>query len=104
LEETSKVLAFQGAMTIQGVGAARMRMLAALGESRVVAVDCSAVEEADISFIQMLLAARKDALLGGKTIRLVPPAAGPLREALARGGFLDPGDAAINRQFWTGET
>jgi ABC-type transporter Mla MlaB component len=64
-------------------------------------IDCSAAEEVDLSFVQLLLAARLSAGLGGRSVRLTHPAGGLLRAALERGGFLSEAETA-NRAFWLG--
>jgi len=64
-------------------------------------IDCSNVEEVDLSFIQLLLAARSSARQSGRTVRLAQPASGPLHDALLRGGFLEAIDGReADRAFW----
>lgn len=54
-------------------------------------IDAAAVTEADLSLVQLLLAARKAAQQSGKTLVLARPVSGALRDVLLRGGFLAPG-------------
>jgi anti-anti-sigma regulatory factor len=64
-------------------------------------IDCSGADDVDLSFVQLLLAARSSARLSDRTIRLAHPASGALRDALQRGGFLtDVTDQAADRAFW----
>jgi hypothetical protein len=65
-------------------------------------VDCRGADEVDLSFIQLLLAARLSARLADRTIRLAHPASGALRDALQRGGFLTAttDQAAADKAFW----
>ena len=99
----SAKLCFRGAMTIQTADASRGEVLKALGSAgvREIVIDCSAVDEVDVTFIQMLLTARVGAMAMGKRLALESPAVGALRAALLRGGFLDAGTASEDHQFWT---
>ncbi len=64
-------------------------------------IDCSGVEEVDLSFVQLLLAARAGALQAGRRLTLVHPLPGVILDALERGGFL--GEQADDKGFWTHE-
>lgn len=66
---------FQGVATIQNIDALRMRVLEALEHNDRVTIDCSAVEEVDVAFIQMLLAVHLSAEHAGKSVYLTesPP-------------------------------
>ncbi len=99
-------LAFAGALTLRGIDAARARLRAALGDARHVVIDCAGVDEADVSFIQLLLAARVSTRASGGTVRLAAPPAGALLDALTRAGFSvaaddsAPGPAGDQECFW----
>lgn len=70
-----------------------------LNDSEIITLDMSGVVETDISFIQIVYAARYYADSHSKTIRLDKPAGGAVAALLARGGFttdLDPADS----DFW----
>jgi hypothetical protein len=84
-----------------------IRNIAELGESifknfidnEEIAIDASKCKEADLSFIQLIEAARIHAENNGKKIRLTEPVNGAIADALRRAGFLDvlcPEDA----NFW----
>lgn len=62
-------------------------------------LDVSQVAEADLSFLQLVEAARKFAVAENKHLRLAAPAAAPLAFLLERAGFLadDNSDA---HDFW----
>lgn len=66
-----------------------------------VVVDLGQVQEADVSFVQLLLAAEAAARLEGKTVALAAPANEVVRAVLERGGFLTDRDS---RRFWLKET
>jgi anti-anti-sigma regulatory factor len=97
------MVAFRGAMTIRTVEKARGDLLGLLGDGGCaeIVLDCSGVEEADVAFVQLLLAARCGAAAMGKDLRLAKPAAGALRDVLDRGGFLAATSTPDETQFWT---
>jgi hypothetical protein len=92
-------IAFDGAATIRQVAdhAARLREALAAGPEFV--LDLSAITAADLSFIQLIEAARLSCGERGTALRLARPADGPLRDTLARAGFLDPAQPE-RTQFW----
>ena len=55
--------------------------------------------EADLSFVQLIEAARMDARAAGKSLRLAAPATGSVLKVLQRGGFIDE-PSADAAQFW----
>jgi len=101
-EASLHCLRFGGALTLRCVDVMHGQLLNALRAHEAVTVDCSQATEIDISFIQLLLAARRTARDWGKTLILAAPAHGPLREALIRGGFLSTLDTQITKDtsFW----
>ena len=68
-----------------------------------IAVSTEAVAAADITTIQLLLAARKQAETSGKSLSLAAPAAGPLRQLLIAIGCLDADGHPLTPggEFWT---
>ena len=68
-----------------------------------VAIATEAITTADITTIQLLLAARKQAQASGKSLSLAAPPAGALRELLINVGCLDPEGRALGADgdFWT---
>lgn len=66
-----------------------------------VVVSFADVAEVDLTFAQLLEAARRTAAATGRSIRLERPAEGPVLQVLQRGGFLDPEDAD-RLNFWSG--
>ena len=90
-----------GDMTVNRIEEIYDRLRAGLNAGGPVAVDCRAAAEADVSFIQLLIAARVSAQRRGMALRLMQPLAEPLRSALERGGFT-AGTGAPDADFWTG--
>lgn len=62
-------------------------------------LDVSQMGDADLSFLQLVVAARKMAAAEGKKVRLGAPATPPLVSLLERAGFLADADPDA-RQFW----
>jgi hypothetical protein len=50
-------------------------------------IDCSAATEIDLTFIQLLIAARVSTCAAGRTLTLIPCPDGVLLDTLTRGGF-----------------
>lgn len=94
----------EGDLTIRGIEAAHAVISEAATEHGAIEIDCAAATAIDISFVQLLLAARKSASLSGKTVALAHPAAGMLFDTLSRGGFLDETveTSSADRGFWLG--
>jgi anti-anti-sigma regulatory factor len=92
-----------GALTVRRASEIRDQLRAALRAHRSVQVDCSEVTEVDISFIQLMLAARTTALESGKSFSLSGAATGVLRETLVRGGFIatQGRPPTPHEDFWT---
>ena len=86
-------------LTVRTIAGIRPVLLQALRDQPAVRLDCSAAESVDLSFIQLLLAARRSAQQSGRSFSLAAPAAGALRAALEQGGFLPVGGAD---PFWSG--
>lgn len=62
-------------------------------------LDISSLADADVSFLQLVEAARKLAAAEGKQFRLTAPAARPLISLLERAGFLADANPDV-RRFW----
>jgi hypothetical protein len=78
----------------------------ALADHDSVAVETDAMIGVDITTIQLLLAARKQALASRKTLLLAAPAAGALRQFLIEIGCLDTGGRPLTADgdFWVHST
>jgi anti-anti-sigma regulatory factor len=92
-------IAFEGAATIRQVADHATRLREALATGPELVIDVAAVTAADLSFIQLIEAARVSCAERGTALRLAQPADGALRETLSRGGFLDPAQPQ-RTQFW----
>ena len=83
-------LRFEGASTIQSAVEAQARLSEALAGGGDVSVDCSAVDEADIAFLQLLIAAHRSATMRGISLRLTPRPSKEFLAALDRSGLTLP--------------
>lgn len=92
-------LAFGPSMTIRTIESARESLVAAFAEHPMVEIDMSAIEEADLSLIQLVEAARAHAAREGKELRLTQPVNEALTALLRRAGFLaEP--TTEDLEFW----
>jgi ABC-type transporter Mla MlaB component len=94
-------LILAGEITLQSVESIHARLLEMAGEP-IVEIDCDGVTEADVSLVQLILAARSSAQRSARSVTLARPAAGALLETLQRGGFLnaDADQPSADRAFW----
>jgi len=91
-------------LTIQNADEIRVKLSSAVAEHPIVRVDCSDATEVDLSFVQLLIAARRSATALGREFGLAAPAAGVLLDALKRGGVVadGPGSASFPADdFWS---
>ncbi len=86
------VLAPSGACTLRDVAELRQALLTALRQDTMV-LDCTAVTEVDLSFVQLVLAARNSA--GANRLTVHAPPAGALAQTLIRGGFCVGADGQV---------
>ena len=95
-----KVSGDAGLKSAQDVAASLRQALA--GHDRV-SVATEAITGADITTIQLLLAARKQALATGKSLSLAAPPTGALRELLIQTGCLGADGQPLiqDGEFWT---
>jgi ABC-type transporter Mla MlaB component len=91
-----------GSQTVRFIQTTYERLSAALAQHQVVDIRCDGIAEFDLSFIQLLLAAKRSAHESGKALRLTSPATGKLRLALDRAGFLTGAAEEPNQStaFW----
>jgi ABC-type transporter Mla MlaB component len=94
-------LVLDGALTVRNIAAVYAKVADALQHHAAVAIDCDTATEIDLSFVQLLIAARKTASNSGRSLALARPASGALRDALTRGGLLPAAEVAgDDAAFW----
>lgn len=102
-ESAACVLNISGDLTIRGVAGLHNQLIEAIGGNSSVVAQISEDAAIDLTFIQLMEAARRAAAESGVDFTLAEPARGALREALQRGGFIGEADVG-RRQFWLMET
>ena len=98
-ELQSSIIRFSDNVTISNISDAHDILLAAFERENSVTIEIDGLEEADLTFIQLIESARKSAAEGGRSIQLRKPAEGAVLQVLQRGGFLDPEDRD-RMNFW----
>ncbi len=63
------------------------------------ALDLGDVQDADLAFVQLIIAARRSAKARGLALALSDPAPEPILQILERGGFIGPAPDD-RRHFW----
>lgn len=93
------VVQLPNALVIKNISEVHSIVQLSLSERAEIVLDIPEDAEADLSFVQLVEAARMDARAAGKTMRLATPAAGSVLKVLKRGGFIDA-QSADDAQFW----
>ncbi len=93
------LISFVGDLTVSNIIEAHQALGAALRQDGAVVVDIDGVDEVDLTFVQMLEAARRKAAETGRDLALRNAAGGSVLEVLRRGGFLD-NETSERAQFW----
>jgi anti-anti-sigma regulatory factor len=88
-----------GSLTLPRAEELRDNLLSALAQSRSVVIDVTEASEIDLSFIQLILAARTSVERRGGSLRLVSPADGALASTLRAAG-LTGGPFSPDSQLW----
>jgi len=100
------VIPFTGACGIAEAATVRDRLLAALKSTEAgrVVINCDAVTEVDLTFLQILLAARASGQDTGRPVVLAAPASGVLADALVSAGLAHPDgpEQGWLNPFWSG--
>ena len=91
-----------GPLTVRTVKPIGARLLEAVRQFPRVTIDCSGATEVDLSFLQLVMSARKSAADAGKTLSLAHPASGILLERLMQAGLVAPANEqpAADQTFW----
>ena len=95
-------LKFEGPLTLRTAAKTCDVLRDALAHHAAVSIDCGDATDIDLSFIQLLVAARSSAQQAGQTVSLAESPDGPLLAVLSRAG-LRPADLALpgaDGDFW----
>ena len=90
------VIKFSGSQTIREAEDAARLLREALNDQPAIVLDCEEIEEADLTFLQLVIASRRSARRDGKQFGLSTTARGPLLAALDRAGIRPEGE----HLFW----
>lgn len=90
-------VALDGDWTVSTIAEQYNNFLSAYNRADVLTLDVSAIGEIDLTFLQLMEAARLSAAASKKRLALSAPAEGKLQELLQNGGFLHEAKA---RAFW----
>jgi anti-anti-sigma regulatory factor len=96
---TTQSVDLSGVMTLRNIADAHAELLQAFAPGTDVVLDLSAVEEADLTFVQLILSAQQSAVAQQLGFTLSAPAPEPVMQVLVRGGFIDP-ESDARRDFW----
>jgi hypothetical protein len=96
---SSHILTLPSTLSIRHAAAVREELLAALQKHEAVEVEFPEGCDADLSLIQLIEAARRQADSQGKRLSLKAAASGRVFDVLERGGFLSDMAPAFS-QFW----
>lgn len=101
-EPASDRLVLTGDLTVRSIRRIHEDITELLRANAVARIDCTAASDIDLSFIQLLLAARRTAAAEGKAVALVQPAGGVLLERLLQAGLIarDGDEAVADEAFW----
>jgi hypothetical protein len=90
------IVKFSGSQTIRESEETARLLRQALNDHASVILDCEEIEEADLTFLQLVIAGRRSAQRDGKRFALGATARGPLLAALDRAGIRPEGE----HLFW----
>lgn len=90
-DTTHHVVTLTGAHTVRQATQTHADISAVLSGPGNIVLDTTGMTEADLSVIQIILAAQRSAVSRGYRVELAASPAGALRQALERGGFAEPG-------------
>jgi hypothetical protein len=99
-EPCGGTIMLSGVRTVRTAEQSHSVLLEALRSASPISLDCSEITETDVSFVQLLLSARKTAAEYGRDLALANPAGGVLLGVLERGGFLTADSPAEELRFW----
>ncbi len=88
-----------GAGNIRNITQHHDVLIEALSAGADLALNLEGMEEVDLAFIQLIVAARRSAEARGLSLTLSHPAPAPILTTLERGGFIGP-DPDDRRHFW----
>jgi anti-anti-sigma regulatory factor len=98
-DASQTILSFTGSLTIQTIAEAQQMLLGHWALHDTILLDLAEVIDADLTFVQLIEAARATAAQDGKTLGLCGPPPEAVQAVLRRGGFVG-GPAEPGTAFW----
>ena len=95
LESSPFSVALTGSLGLKDAVRLHAELLAALEASQSVVIDATGLREADISIVQLVIAAQKTASAAGKTLTLNAGKDGVLAQLLTKSGILSADGRAL---------
>jgi ABC-type transporter Mla MlaB component len=97
----SGTLDLSGPRTIRYADQTRSLLIDALCAHSAINLDCSAVTEADLSLVQLLISGRVSGQLSDKTVTLLHPPSGAFLQTLSKAGFTASRDPLTSTEsYW----
>jgi len=94
-----QLIRFSNNVTISNISNAHDILCVAIAHNNSIIIELDGLEEADLTFVQLIESARRSAAEDGRSIQLSRAADGAVLQVLQRGGFLDPEDRD-RTNFW----
>jgi anti-anti-sigma regulatory factor len=86
-EALAATLSFDGELVVANAEKIRGQLIAAFEHNQTILVDCSQATAADVSFVQIMIAAQRTAASWGKSVRFLPVSKA-VETAIEAGGFI----------------
>jgi len=90
----------EGSQTVRTIEATYDKLRGELSRCDAVVIQGGAIDELDLSLVQLLLAAKRSADRAGKSLTLAPPFSEKLRAALDNSGILAGPGGSAHRDFF----
>jgi ABC-type transporter Mla MlaB component len=87
--KAAHVITLSGDLTIRHASEIQAYLAGRIEKFASIELDCTAVTDTDLSFLQLLIAARNSAIASGKSIRVKPDRAGCVGELARRAGLAE---------------
>jgi ABC-type transporter Mla MlaB component len=95
--KTPNTLRLMGELTVRTISDTHQKLTSGLQSTDALLIDVREATDVDLTFVQLIEAARRSASKDGKRLTMATPFPPALRDLLERGGFLSAGDSA---PFW----
>lgn len=103
MSSAARRVSLRGSLGLRDVAPLAEEFGRALASSGPLTVDCTELNEIDLSVIQLIVSAYRTAMASGRSLTVRHPAGGPLERLLVAAGFIAGDGSALTSdgQFWT---